>query len=137
MSAANLATVGGYNVNLERLAPTPSPDTLALSCGTPAAGRVEAAAEADLFGFSSLSGASISLTLTSTGGFATNAGSGSAELTLFTPSGAVVGTIRSNRQGAFVLPVAGAYVIRVNAANLATLGTYEVRLGCSSSAATD
>jgi hypothetical protein len=41
-----------------------------------------------------------------------------------------VGAHRTNSQVNFTLPDTGTYVIRVSAANLATIGSYEVRLVC-------
>jgi hypothetical protein len=52
-------------------------------------------------------------------------------LTLFAPSGAALAAFRSNGQASVTLPGAGLYVVRVNATNLITLGSYEVRLTCS------
>jgi hypothetical protein len=102
-----------------------------LACGTLAAGRIEAAADADLFSFYGQAGRIISLALASTGGFSGSGSSASATLTLFALSSAVVGSFRSNGQTDFTLADTGLYVIRVTATNLATIGSYEVRRNCS------
>jgi hypothetical protein len=130
VSAANLAGIGSYNVNLECLLPTPSPDTVPLTCGALASGTIGAPGQVNLHSYDGLVGQTIALTLASTGGFTTNRGSASAELTLFAPSGAVVGTLRSNSQANFILAETGPHVIRVTATNLATVGSYNVNLEC-------
>src|SRR6185295_4783715 len=66
----------------------------------------------------------------STGGFATGPSNSSAGLTLFAPSDAVLGTLRSNSQATFTLPATGTYAVRVSAVNLATTGSYNVSLQC-------
>jgi hypothetical protein len=129
VSATNLATIGSYNLNLERLSPPPSPDVVPLMCGVNL-GQIDAAGETDLFSHMGQAGEIISLTLASTGGFASNGGGRSVSLSVFAPSGLLAGSLRSNDQANFTLPEAGAYIIRVNATNLATTGTYEVRFAC-------
>jgi len=102
-----------------------------LACGTLTSGRISAAGETDRFSFAGQAGQIISLALASTGGFATNPGSsGSVELMVFAPSGALIGHLRSNSQGNVTLPVTGSYAIRVNATNLATTGSYNLNLEC-------
>ena len=87
------------------------------------AGTIEAPGDVDLFSFPGQAGQIIALALASTGGFSTNGSTaGSATLILFAPSGAIVGSLRSNSQGTFTLPTTGAYVIQVSATNLATIG---------------
>jgi hypothetical protein len=129
--ATNLVTTGSYNLNLECLFPVPSPDAVSLTCGTLGSGKIDAAAQVDLFTFAGSGGQIISLALASTGGFSTNPNvSSSVTLTLFAPSGVAVGTLRSNSQANFTLPEAGSYVIRVSATNLATTGSYNLNLEC-------
>jgi hypothetical protein len=129
--ATNLATLGSYNLNLECLSPTLSPDTKVLACGTSAAASIAASAEVDLYRFDGIAGHSISLTLVSTGGFATNTGLNSVALTLLFPSGVAVAALRSNSSGSFVLPQTGPYVVAVNATTLARTGSYAVTLSCA------
>jgi Bacterial Ig domain/Beta-propeller repeat len=129
VNATNLATTGTYNVSLQCLLPTPTPAPL-LQCGVPEPGTIAAPGEVDLYSFTGPGGQIIGLTLTSTGGFATNQTLSSAALTLFTPTGAVLGAFRSNGQANFTLPMTGTYVVRVNATNLATTGSYNVGLLC-------
>jgi hypothetical protein len=126
--SANLATVGSYNINLGCLVP-PGPDTVPLACGTQQ-GQIEGPADADQFSLIGDANEPVSFTLTSTSGFSTRRNLSSALLTVFAPSGAIVATTRSNGQLAVTLPVAGLYVIRVSAVNLATVGSYEVRRNC-------
>jgi hypothetical protein len=129
--ATNLATLGSYNLNLECLAPTLSPDSGVLTCGASAAADIAAPGEVDLYSFDSTAGQPASLRLVSTGGFATNTGSNSVALTLVSPSGAVIGTLRSNSTGSFVLPETGPYVVTINATSLARSGSYVVTLSCA------
>jgi hypothetical protein len=129
VAAVNLATVGSYNINFECFFP-PGSDVVALSCEA-ATGAIEAPADVDLFSFQGLSGQFVTLSLASTGGFATNGGAGSANLAVFAPTGAIVGAARSNGQVTVTLPVTGTYVVHVAAANLARVGTYRIGRACS------
>ena len=131
VSAANRRSIGWYNLNLECFFPAPSPDAVVLPCGALASGTIGAAGEVDLFSFSGEAGQIISLTVASTGGFTPRASNGSVALTLFAPSGAILGgMLRSNGQGIFTLSVTGPYVVRVNAANLGAVGSYNVNMEC-------
>jgi hypothetical protein len=129
VAAVNLATVGSYNINFECLFPE-GPDTVPLSCEA-ATGAIEAPADVDLFSFQGQSGQIVSLSLASTGGFAANGGTGSANLAVFAPTGAIVGAARSNSQVPVTLPVTGIYVVHVAAVNLARVGTYRIGRACS------
>jgi hypothetical protein len=129
--ATNLGTLGSYNLNLECLSPTLSPDAGILTCGASAAANIAASGEVDLYSFDSTAGRPVSLTLISTGGFATNTGSNSVALTLLSPSGAAIGALRSNSTGSFVLPETGPYVVGINATSLARTGSYVVTLSCA------
>jgi hypothetical protein len=100
-------------------------------CGQLTSGSIIAAGEVDRYSFLGQAGQIISLALASTGGFASNQSSvSSAVLTLLAPSGTSLGSLRSNSQGNFTLPVAGLYVVRVSASNLATTGSYSLRSAC-------
>jgi hypothetical protein len=129
--ASNLATTGSYNVNLECVFPTLSPPAIPSSCGALTSGTISAPGQVDLYSFPGQGGQTISLALASSGGFASNRGTFSVELTLFAPSGAAVASLRSNSQGNFTLPAPGTYVISVNATNLATTGSYTLTFACS------
>jgi Big-like domain-containing protein/pre-peptidase len=129
VNATNLATTGTYNVSVQCLLPTPTPAPL-LQCGVPQPGTIAAPGEVDLYSFTSQAGQIVGLTLASTGGFTTNRNGTSAALTLFAPTGALLGAFRSNGQANFTLPATGTYVVRVNATNLATTGSYNVGLQC-------
>ena len=129
VSAANLSRTGSYNVNLECVVPA-SPDAVPIACGTLASGQILAAGEVDLYALSGQAGDLISLALASTGGFSANPASTSAELTVFAPSGAAVGVLRSNSQTNIRLAESGTHVIRVSAANLSRTGSYNVNVEC-------
>jgi len=130
VSATNLAQPGSYNVSLSCLLPVPSPAP-PLQCGAVQPGTLAAAAEVDLYSFSGQAGRIVSLAIASTGGLSSNpTASNSAALTLFAPSGATLGTIRSNSLANFALPATGTYVVRVSATNAAAVGSYNVSLSC-------
>jgi hypothetical protein len=130
VNANNLATTGSYNISRECLFPEQSPGAVPLACGELAAGTIGVPGETDLFTFTGQAGQTTSLAIASTGGFSARPSSRSVVLTLFTPSGAVVGTLASNSQNLFTLPIDGMYTIRINANNLATTGSYSVRRTC-------
>ncbi len=130
IAATNLATIGSYNVSLLCLLPTPTPAPV-LQCGLRQPGTLTAPGDLDLYSFSGAAGQIVTLALASTGGFSSNPGSSaSATLTLFAPSGMVVGALRSNSLNNFTLPVTGTYALLVQATNLATRGTYNLSLQC-------
>ena len=129
--ALRLNVTGSYNLNLECLFPTQSPDAVLLQCGSLASNTIVAAGDVDLFAFAGHSGQVISLALASTGGFATNQSNGSVAAILVAPSGLDVGSLlRSNSQGTFVLPETGTYVVRVHALRLNVTGLYNLNLEC-------
>jgi hypothetical protein len=117
-------------VNLECLFPATSPPAIPVTCGALNSGTIRGAAEVDLYSFVGQAGRIISLALASTGGFASNPSNGSVALTFFAPSGAPLVTLRSNSQANVTLPIGGTYVTRVSAQNLATTGSYTLRIGC-------
>ena len=131
VSANNLARTGAYNISRECLFPVPSPDAVPLPCGDLAAGTINVPGDTDLFTLTGPPGQIISLALASTAGFATRPGSRSVVLTVFASSGAAVGgTLASNSQSLYTLPIDGVVAIRVSANNLATTGSYSVRRTC-------
>ena len=132
VSANNLATTGSYNISRECLSPVQSPDAVPMPCGGFATGTIGAPGETDLYTLTGQAGQIISLAIASTDGFATSPSSRSAVLTLFAPSGAVVGTLASNSQALLTLPMNGVYAIRVSANNLATTGSYNISRECLS-----
>ena len=102
-----------------------------IGCGTLTSASITAAGEIDRYSFAGQAGHIVSLALASTGGFSTNpTASTSVELTVFAPSGAAVGTIRSNSQANLTLTETGIYVIRVRAANLTRTGSYNLNFEC-------
>jgi hypothetical protein len=101
-----------------------------LACGGLMSGTIVAAGEVDDYSFAGLAGQIISLVVASTGGFTSLPSSRSAEMTLVSPAGVVLGTLVSNSQQIFQLPANGVYVVRVAARNRRTTGSYNVNLEC-------
>ena len=66
VTANNLTGTVPYALGLECIVP-PSPDAVALSCGSRVDGAIDAAAEADLFTFSGQAGEVVAITLADTG----------------------------------------------------------------------
>ncbi len=85
-------------------------------------------AEADFYTLTGQADDVITLALveTSNWGLASN----DARLTLFAPSGAQVITFDSNGQQEVTLPESGTYVVRVQANNLVSTGSYDLELEC-------
>ena len=130
VSANNLTTTGSYNISRECLFPVPSPEPT-LPCGGFVSGTLGVPGATDLFTLTGQAGQIISLALASAGGFTSSPSSRSVALTIFSPSGAVVGaTLLSNSQSLFTLPVTGVYAIRVSANNLAATGSYNISREC-------
>jgi hypothetical protein len=131
VNATRLAVTGSYNLSFSCVVPAPSPPAVPLACSVAAAGTIEAAARIDLYTFDGQAGETISLALVTTGGFSRFPGnSRSAALTLFGSDGTILGGVHSNGQAAFTLPADGTYVVRVNATNLSTTGSYSLTRGC-------
>ena len=102
-----------------------------LPCGGFVSGTLGVPGATDLFTLTGQAGQIISLALASTGGFTSSPSSRSVALTMFSPSGAVVGaTLLSNSQSLFTLPVTGVYAIRVSANNLAATGWSNISREC-------
>ena len=126
ISANNLAATGLYNISRECLYPLPGPEPTPLPCGGFVSGTLGDPGATDLLTLTAQAGQIISLALASAGGFTSSPSSRSVALTIFTPSGEVVGpTLLSNSQRLDTMPVTGVYAIRVSANNLATTGSYE------------
>ena len=116
---------------------TSEPDSVTITVGTPpppslnygdlVSGVISAAGEEDLYTFTGSNNESVLIAITQDSGFA---GSPVPNLTLFSPSGAVVnGTSYSaNCQPRFDLTEDGTYVIRVRANDLVSTGAYSVGL---------
>ena len=101
-----------------------------VGCGTLTSGSIAAPGEVDRYAFAGQAGQLISLALASVSGFSGTEASTSAELTLFAPSGATVGVLRSNSQANVRLLESGTYIIRVGAANRTRTGSYNLNLEC-------
>src|SRR5262245_48847178 len=124
VNASNLSTTGSYNLDCECIFLNYSPLTISHTCFSLSSGTIEAAAEVGLYRFSGPALQSLSLVL-ALPSFPTRRSSDlSVALTLFAPSGSAVGILTSNSLGQFTLPETGTYVIRVNASNLSTTGSY-------------
>ncbi len=110
------------------------PDGTELFCGSLNPGFIEEDGEVDQFFFKGQVGQVIDLTLVETSNWSGSLGSGrtsnDARGTLFAPSGAEVGQFDSNTQQTFTLTENGTYVIRVNANNLVSTGTYNLGMEC-------
>ena len=129
VSATNLSTRGTYNVSVQCLLPVPMPAPQ-LQCGANA-GAIGAPGDMDLYRTTGGPGRTLTLVLTSTGGFSPNpASTGGASLALFDPTGALVVAIRSNGQTTANVPIGGSYVVRVSATNLSTIGSYAIFVPC-------
>jgi hypothetical protein len=101
-----------------------------LSCGDLASGDILESAEVDMFSFMAEIGDRVVLTLTETSDWSGQFGSNDVRAALFAPSGANMGTFDSNGQREFYLQENGAYLVRVNANNLISVGFYMLGLEC-------
>ena len=101
-----------------------------LSCGDLIPGSIDAAAEAEFYTLTGQANDVITLTLVETSNWGGTAGSADARLTLFAPSGAEVVTFDSNGQQQVTLPESGTYIVRIQANNLVSTGSYDLGLEC-------
>jgi len=130
VNANDLVSTGSYNLGLSCLLPA-SPPPVTLSCGGLESGLINTPGEVELFDFTAQAGDLISLTLVeSSNDWGGLGGSADARATLFSPSGNEEVTFDSNSQETIVLPESGTYVVRVNANNLVSTGSYNLGLSC-------
>ena len=129
VNANNLVSTGSYNLGVECLLPT-DPVQAALSCGDLVSDAIDAQAEVDQFTFTGQVGDLVTLTLSETSNWGGINGANDARATVFTPAGDVLITFDSNSQQDLTLPESGTYIIRVNANNLASTGSYNFSLTC-------
>lgn len=128
INANNLVSTGSYNLGVECILPAPSPDFVPLSCGDLASGAIDAPADVDLFAFSGQAGNLVSLTLSETSNWGSSFND--ARATLFSPTGNIVSTFDSESQQNIALPENGTYIVRVNANNLLSTGSYNLGIEC-------
>jgi uncharacterized repeat protein (TIGR01451 family) len=129
VNASNLVTTGTYSLGLECLQP-PQPIDAALSCGDLQSGEIGAPGEVDLLTFTGTAGEVKDLTLVATGGNWNFPLTQIPRMTIFAPSGASLGAFNANSQNTLTLPETGTYLVRVNASNLVTTGSYDLGLVC-------
>ena len=124
VTANNFVSTGSYNVSLEGLDPA-TPGSPVVTKGGVTSDGIGSAAEVDVFTYAGTNGESLTITLTETAGFS---GSIDARVTLFAPSGAVVTSFDSTAQQTVNLTENGTYVLRVNANNFVSTGSYDLGL---------
>ena len=133
VNANNLVSTGSYNLGLEcRKSPVAQVNGT-LTCGTLLAGSITEAGEVDLLTFTGTAGQVVDLTLVETSAWGGVAGiSNDARGQLFAPSGdAVGGAFDSNTQVTHTLPETGTYIVRINANNLVSTGSYNLGMECN------
>lgn len=122
MQANNLVSTGTYTLGLEGLSPL-TPGAPALTLGDLSTATIDASAEVDLFTFDGTADDVVFWTLTEGSGF--TAGSQAPSLQIFAPSGSELkASISANSQRQDTLPETGTYVVRLQANNLRSTGTY-------------
>jgi tricorn protease-like protein len=123
-----LTGTGDYAFSVEGVSP-PSGDAVAMNVGDVVAGTIAAVAEVDEFTFTANAGDGVTVALAETAGFI---GDG-AVASLFSPSGAEVGTVAGGGASQFTLTETGGYVIEVLAGETAGVrrvdtGSYSLSL---------
>ena len=118
-------STGSYSIGLECIRPASS-DAVAIAYGDLISSDTMDPAEADLYTFSGSAGDFITLTL-SESSFGTSSAH-DARVTLYAPSDALVGSFDSDSQANFTLGETGTFVLRVNANNFVSTGSYELVL---------
>ena len=91
---------------------------------------MDVAGEVDLITFTGNTNEVVTLTLVETSNWGGLQGRNDARVTLFTPSAVPLGFFDSDGQQQFALPNGGTYVIRLNANNLVSTGSYDLGLQC-------
>ncbi|MDR4493775.1 MAG: hypothetical protein R3B74_05015 [Nitrospirales bacterium] len=127
VTANDLTSTGSYGLGIECVIP-PSPDAVALSCGSRLDGTIAAGAEADLFTFTGTAGQVVTIQLAETSGFTPVSQFPFA--TVFSPTGVALQSFGPS-QPTLTLPASGTYVIKVTANNLVATGAYELGLDCN------
>lgn len=125
VNANDLVTGGSYHLGLEALLPLGPTDGV-LACGGLLPGSIDQAGKVDLYTIGGQANAQVTITLVNTAGFPFRA----ARATVLSPTGALVVQFDANSQRTITLPAAGTYVVRINANDLVTTGSYNVGLTC-------
>ena len=127
VNANNLVSTGNYNLGLSCVLP-PSPPPTPIACGDLHSGSIDAAGEAKFLSFTGNTNDVIDLMLTETSNWGGNNGANDARATLYSPTGGQVALFDSNAQSQ--LTETGTYLIRINANNLLSIGSFDVGLSC-------
>jgi hypothetical protein len=129
LGGAPVSATGAYALAFEGLDP-PSPDSIRLAYGTVHSGQIVDPAEIDIFTINAVAGETIVVTLTETGGFATQFAAPA--ITIYTPSRDVLTAFNAGGARQLTLLETGRYVLRVNGAPIGATGSYNlgiVRIG--------
>ena len=128
INANNLVHTGSYTLGMECRNPLRAVDG-AVACGDLLTGTISAAGEVDLITFTGQVNDVIDLTFVQTAGFDAFRGV-LAHATVFAPSGVQVDVFDANAQRTLTLAESGTYVVRINANNLVSTGSYSLGLLC-------
>ena len=99
-------------------------------CGELLSASVDVAGEVDLITFTGNTNEVVALTLVETSNWGGLQGRNDARVTVLAPSGTEVITFDSSAQQQLTLPETGMYLIRLNANNLVSTGSYNLGLEC-------
>ena len=121
VTANNLVSTGSYWLGLECRLPL-GPVEARLVCGDIVAETIAGPSEVDYFNLEASAGATVDLTLTSSGFTAFGR--------LFSPTGVDLGAFNANTLNEFVLQETGAYAVRVTANTLVHTGSYWLGFEC-------
>jgi hypothetical protein len=129
VDANDFASTGSYRLDVQSLVP-PQPVDGTLVCDAPAtAGSIATGADVDVYTFDGQSGRSVNIVIAETGGTFVFGGARPVA-TLIAPNGSVVATVHANGQTTVGLSATGQYVLKVDANDFATTGTYGVSIQC-------
>jgi uncharacterized membrane protein len=124
VNANNFVTTGSYSLGLESIRPA-SPDAMGIGYGDLVAGDL-VSAEVDLYTFTGTVDDFITVTLARTAGFSSLGQE--PRVSLIAPSNTIVDFFDANGQKNYTLAETGTYVLRVNANNFVTTGSYSLNL---------
>jgi uncharacterized protein YjdB len=124
VNANNFVTTGSYALGLESIRP-PSPDAVGISYGDLVGGSL-ASAQVDLYTFTGTASEFITVTLARTSGFPSFGQE--PRVCLIAPSDTIVECFDANAQRNYTLGESGTFVLRVNANNFVTTGSYALGL---------
>jgi len=122
INSYNYVATGSYSLGFQKLLPA---GTVNLTPGSLTTASISSAAEQQVYYFSGSNGDWINFTLAQTAGFTGTA----ANLELFSPTGNLLNPARGNNANSefrFQLTENGIYVVRMNAYNYISTGTYKI-----------